>query len=99
MEIFVPDLKVLSIDIGGSHIKATILNKEGELLVEYKRVTTPAPANPDNVINTIQSLVSGFPAYDRVSVGFPGYVKNGIIFTAPNLGTDVWANVDLRKKS
>ncbi|SEN17614.1 polyphosphate glucokinase [Mucilaginibacter gossypiicola] len=91
-------LRVLSIDIGGSHIKATILNKKGDLKMEYDKIATPAPANPENVIKAINTLVKDFPAYDKISVGFPGYVKNGVVKTAPNLGTDYWADVDLSKK-
>jgi polyphosphate glucokinase len=91
-------LRVLSIDIGGSHIKATILNKKGDLKMEYDKIPTPAPANPENVIKAINTLVKDFPAYDKISVGFPGYVKNGVVKTAPNLGTDFWADVDLSKK-
>ena len=56
-----------------------------------------SPANPTNLINTIKNLVKRLPEFDRVSVGFPGYVKNGVIITAPNLGTDFWKNVDLKK--
>ncbi len=91
-------LRVLSIDIGGSHIKATILNKKGDLKMEYDKIPTPAPANPENIIKAINTLVKDFPAYDKISVGFPGYVKNGVVKTAPNLGTDYWADVDLSKK-
>jgi polyphosphate glucokinase len=91
-------LKILSIDIGGSHIKATILNKKGELKMDYDKIPTPAPASPDNVTKAIKTLVKNFPAYDKISVGFPGYVKNGVIKTAPNLGTKLWADVDLTKK-
>jgi polyphosphate glucokinase len=32
-----------------------------------------------------------------MSVGFPGYVKKGVIFTAPNLSTKLWAGFDLAK--
>lgn len=94
----VSDLKVLSIDIGGSHIKATILNSRGELQIDYKRVPTPEPASPENVIDTIKNLVKGIPEYNKVSAGFPGYVKEGTIITAPNLGTDLWKNVNLAQK-
>ena len=86
---------ILAIDVGGSHIKSTILNIAGEWQMEYKRVGTPEKATPGNVINTILELVKGMPDYDKVSVGFPGYVRNGVVFTAPNLGTANWANVDL----
>lgn len=91
-------VKILSIDIGGSHIKATILNSKGELKMEYDKIATPAPASPENLINAIKILIKKFPAYDKVSVGFPGYVKNGVVKTAPNLNTKLWADVDLAKK-
>lgn len=90
--------KFLSIDIGGSHIKATILNDKGELQMEYDKIATPDPANPETVVNAIKKLVKSFANYDKVSVGFPGYVKNGVIKTAPNLGTDFWKDFDLSKK-
>ncbi len=91
-------LKVLSIDIGGSHIKATILNQKGEMLKEYAKVVTPVPATPENLINSTKALVKEFPEYDKISVGFPGYVKNGVVKTAPNLDTSLWADVDLASK-
>jgi polyphosphate glucokinase len=90
--------KFLSIDIGGSHIKATILNDSGALQMDYDKTPTPTPATPENVVSTIKTLVKSFPAYDMVSVGFPGYVKNGVIKTAPNLGTNFWKDFDLSKK-
>jgi len=89
------DLRILSIDIGGSRIKATILNMNGDMLVEYQKIETPASANPAHVIEAIQTLTKDFQSYDRVSVGFPGYVRNGIVFTAPNLGTEKWKNIPL----
>jgi polyphosphate glucokinase len=91
-------LNFLSIDIGGSHIKGTILNQKGELLQDYQKVVTPIPANPENLIKSIKTLVKNFPAYDRISVGFPGYVKNGVVKTAPNLDNDAWKDFDLAKK-
>jgi polyphosphate glucokinase len=90
--------KFLSIDIGGSHIKATILNDKGALQMDYDKIPTPAPATPENLVNAIKKLVKPFPEYNLISVGFPGYVKNGVIKTAPNLGTDYWKDFDLSKK-
>ena len=92
------EIKILSIDIGGSHIKATILNKKGELQMDYDKVATPVPANPENLILATKKLVSNFPEFDFISVGFPGYVKNGVIKTAPNLGNDYWKDFDLAEK-
>lgn len=87
----------LSIDIGGSKIKACTLNKSGKILQEYTKVPTPQPANPKNVLATIKELVQAFK-YDRVSAGFPGYVRDGIVHTAPNLGTGYWAKINLAEE-
>jgi len=88
---------ILTIDIGASFIKATVLNQLGELLQDYKRIKTPDPATPQKVLESIQNLVTGFQDYDKISVGFPGYIKKGIVCTAPNLGTDLWKNVNLNE--
>jgi polyphosphate glucokinase len=91
-------LNILSIDIGGSNIKATILNEKGELTKEYEKIPTPNPASPDNVLNAIKTLVKDFPDFDKISVGFPGYVKMGVVKTAPNLDTSLWADFNFAKK-
>src|ERR1700757_2049671 len=91
-------LKILSIDIGGSHIKGTILNQQGDLQRPYEKVPTPIPANPDNVVSAIKTLVKDFPDFNRISVGFPGYVREGVVKTAPNLANDAWKDFDFAKK-
>lgn len=88
--------KILAIDIGGSHVKGTLLNDEGGMIDEYKKIPTPVPATPDAVINVIQQLAALFKGFTHVSAGFPGYVRNGIVFTAPNLGTEAWRNTNLQ---
>jgi polyphosphate glucokinase len=90
-------LQILSIDIGGSNIKGTILNDKGELQKQYEKIATPVPANPENVIKAIKTLVKDFPVFNRVSVGFPGYVRDGVVKTAPNLANDQWKDFDLAK--
>jgi polyphosphate glucokinase len=90
--------KYLCIDIGGSRIKAILLDPDGKMLIEYQRLNTPAPATPDRVIQTIAELTKSFEGYTKVSVGFPGYVRKGVVITAPNLGTENWRNVDLGKR-
>ena len=88
---------ILTIDMGASFIKATVLNQEGELLQDYQKIKTPDPAAPRKVLEAIQNLVTGFQDYDKISVGFPGYIRKGIVRTAPNLNTDLWKNVNLNK--
>jgi polyphosphate glucokinase len=88
---------ILTIDIGGSHVKATILNRDGVLTMDYQKLDTPKPCTPENLLNTIKALTKDFPPFDCVSVGFPGYVRDGVVMTAPNLDTSLWHKVDLRK--
>jgi polyphosphate glucokinase len=95
---FSKEENILSIDIGGSHIKAAILNISGTLLTNFKKIKTPDPATPDQVLISIKELIKDFPDYSKISVGFPGYLESGIVLTAPNLGNDYWKQVNLQKK-
>jgi polyphosphate glucokinase len=42
-------------------------------------------------------MVEDQPRFDRVSVGFPGVVVNGVVHTAVNLGGTIWAGHDVRR--
>jgi polyphosphate glucokinase len=90
--------KILSIDIGGSRIKATILDIDGNMLMEYQRIQTPPSPGPEDVIKAIVQLTKGFQSYNRISAGFPGYVRGGVVYTAPNLGTEKWRRFPLSRR-
>jgi polyphosphate glucokinase len=85
----------LAIDIGGTGLKASLLDKEGEMVTERVRVDTPPNLPPPQMVDTLAKLVAPLTGYARVSVGFPGVVRRGKIVTAPNLGTDLWKGFDL----
>jgi polyphosphate glucokinase len=85
----------LCVDIGGTNIKATVLDANATSLAERVRRPTPKPANPDSVLDAIAELAAELPAFARISVGFPGVVKGPVVFTAPNLGTKYWAKFNL----
>lgn len=84
------ELKTLAIDIGGTGLKASVLDGEGVMLTERVRVATPPECPPELMVETLAQLVAPLPEYHRVSVGFPGVVRRGIIITAHNLGTEAW---------
>ena len=65
----------LSIDIGGTGIKASVLDIKGEMVADRVRSRTPKPSIPDAVVSAIISLANELPGYDRISVGFPGVVR------------------------
>ena len=90
--------KILSIDIGGSHIKATIINIEGDFLNRYEREPTPLPPSPKEVLALILEIAGRFPEYDKIAAGFPGFIKDGVVKTAPKLGNDLWKDYNLQKQ-
>jgi polyphosphate glucokinase len=92
------DEKILCIDIGGSHIKATTINYQGEFIHEYEREKTPSPPSPENLVKLILEMASRFPEYDKVTAGFPGFIKKGVVKTAPKLGNDLWKDYDLKNE-
>ena len=81
------DARVLAIDIGGSGLKAAILDLNGDLLGDRVRIETPKNLLPDTLLKSLVNLVEPLGEYAVVSVGFPGVVRKGTIITAPNLGT------------
>ncbi len=78
-------MKTLCIDIGGTGIKVIVLNEKGKAISERGRDATPQPATPASVFKVITALAKAQPAFDRVSVGFPGVVRKGVTETAHNL--------------
>ncbi|MGH9607530.1 MAG: ROK family protein [Terracidiphilus sp.] len=86
----------LSIDIGGTGLKAMLLDPRGKPLSERERVLTPSPATPKAVLEALDGLVASLPGFDRVSVGFPGVVKRGVTWLAANLHPE-WIDFHLQK--
>ncbi|MBE9046344.1 ROK family protein [Pleurocapsales cyanobacterium LEGE 10410] len=85
--------RTLAVDIGGSGIKVMVLDLVGNPVSDRQRLKTPQPAKPAVVIDTILTLAKQ-QEFERVSVGFPGVVQNGLIKTAVNLDED-WIHYDL----
>jgi polyphosphate glucokinase len=80
-----PSPVTLAIDIGGSGLKAMLLDHAGKPVSERQRVVTPAVPTPELVLGGLDELRKLLPAFDRVSVGFPGVIKRGTTYTAVNL--------------
>src|SRR5215475_8106042 len=87
----------LAIDIGGTGLKAAVVDAKGRFVTERVRVKTPKHSSPKNVVPALLELVAPLSGYDHVSIGFPGYVRDGKVFTAANLGTKQWANFPLAR--
>jgi polyphosphate glucokinase len=75
----------LAVDIGGSGLKMLCLSTEGKPLTERLRVPTPLPSSPSRMLTALDQLRQQMPKFDRVSVGYPGVIKDGKTMTAANL--------------
>jgi len=101
------DVKTLAIDIGGSGFKAAVLSANGSMTTQRMRIETPYPCPPEVFIDTVTHLVHDLGSWDRVSVGFPGLVRQGRVRNIPTLSRraydgesdpeleSMWENYDL----
>jgi polyphosphate glucokinase len=65
------------------------------MLVPHVRVPTPYPCRPKTLVSTLGALVAPLPSFDRISVGFPGVVRDGRTLTAPHFGDRRWRDFPL----
>jgi polyphosphate glucokinase len=79
-----PGPATLAIDVGGTGIKCSVLDPAGHMEHDRVRVVTPYPLSPRVLLGTISDLVRPLPPFDRISLGFPGMVRDGKILTAPH---------------
>ncbi|WP_428313281.1 ROK family protein [Hydrocarboniphaga sp.] len=86
---------ILAVDIGGSGLKAAVLDERGTMRSERVRIETPQPCPPDLLVASVAAMVQPLPAYDRISIGFPGVIRNRKVLTAPHLDTELWAGFAL----
>ena len=92
-------VNTLAIDIGGSSFKATVLEPDGQMLLDRVRVDTPYPCSPDQFVETVTALVEPLPESARVSVGFPGMVRKGVVLHVPSLSREVPGGPEVPKRA
>jgi polyphosphate glucokinase len=73
----------LAIDVGGSGLKGIVLSPDGEMVSERTRRKTPYPCTPPLLLDELTALVATQPHHDRVSVGFPGAIRQGRVREVP----------------
>jgi polyphosphate glucokinase len=77
----------LAVDIGGTGLKASVLDADGMMVADRVRVPTSYPIPPDKLVSELGRLVAPLPAAERASVGFPGMVRDGRVLSAPHFST------------
>lgn len=100
----------LVVDCGGTGIKATVLDASGDPVCPRVKIRTPYPSPPEVLIQAAVDLAATTErTYDRVSVGFPGMVRGGVVHATPHYVTEagpftalrpdlekLWAGFDVR---
>jgi polyphosphate glucokinase len=89
------DATILCFDIGGTGMKAMLMDMKGNPVSERVRVETPEPASPEAIMRGLRELSVNFHGYSYVACGFPGVIKQGIVHTAHNLDPQ-WEGYDLQ---
>jgi len=89
---------VLGVDIGGSGMKAAIVDVERcELTTRRKRIPTPQPANPHSMGMVFGALIDHFSWRGQIGCTFPGVIRDRrVVETAANLDS-AWIGVDAAK--
>jgi len=74
------------VDVGGSGVKGGIVDLDTGLLIGDRfKLSTPQPATPDAVSDTIAAVVREFGWTGSLGVTYPGVVTDGIVRTAANV--------------
>lgn len=88
-------MEILGVDIGGSGLKAAIINTDtGKLTSERYRIPTPQPAKPKSVTTTFKKIVKHFNWSETIGCGFPAVVQHGIVRTASNIDKS-WIGINI----
>jgi polyphosphate glucokinase len=77
----------LSFDIGGTGLKANVLDKSGALMADRVKIPTTYPMAPMLMVEKLTSLAAKLPDADRIAAGFPGMVRRGRVLSAPHFVT------------
>jgi len=88
-------MTILAIDIGGTGLKAALIDSKGRLVSKRRRISTPDPCPPNVMLDALEKLLDPFTGYTKIAVGFPGVVRGLKVITAPHFGNEVWTGFDL----
>ncbi|MFO7291665.1 MAG: ROK family protein [Actinomycetes bacterium] len=87
-------MPVLGIDIGGSGIKANVVDLDlGEPVGKRLKVATPQPSTPEAVAGAVADLVKRFDVDGPIGCTFPAVVLDGVTMTAANVD-ESWIGTD-----
>ncbi len=81
-------LTTLTVDCGGSGIKASVLDAAGTMRAPVVRIPTPYPLSPDTLVEVVAELSARLPHADRLTLGMPGMLRHGVVINTPHYVTE-----------
>ena len=81
-------MRVLAVDVGGRHVKALLQGEHGR-----RRFKSGPALTPDSMVEQTLVLVQGWE-FDRVSVGVPAPVADGVVLKDPVNLAKGWKGFD-----
>ncbi len=85
----------LAVDIGGTGLKASVLDANGAMVADRVKIPTPYPLPPDKLVASLQRLVAPLPTAERAACGFPGMVRGGVVLSAPHFVNEAGPGSDV----
>jgi len=84
-------MKVLAIDVGGSHVKVLLSGES-----KHRKADSGPDMTPEQMVAAVRGLTDDW-SWDRIAIGFPAVVKHDRIMTEPmHLGPG-WAGFDFEE--
>jgi polyphosphate glucokinase len=74
----------LTVDCGGTGIKASVLDKGEKVLIDFPYLKTPYPLSPSKLISIIDEFVKADNRIKRVTLGLPGMIRGGKVIVIPH---------------
>src|SRR5258707_2465170 len=76
---------LVGVDVGGSGVKAALVDLADGRTTGRVRVDTPQPATPDAIASAVAGLVHQFPVGGAIGCTLPAVVTNGVVRSATHI--------------
>jgi polyphosphate glucokinase len=80
-----PGPLTVCVDVGATSLKAGLVDVKGELAGDRVKLRTTWPMTPPKLVEEVARLVVRLPHADRLALGFPGPVVDGVVQSGANL--------------
>lgn len=91
-------MSVLSVDLGGTHLRAALVSKNGNI-THPQRFVVGLKRSKRHILHLLLQCVDHYQSINKlkaISLGVPGIVSNGIIFASPHYPQ--WKNFNLKEE-